>query len=167
MDLFILRHGIAAELGTRRSARDADRALTPKGKREVRQVAQAMEALDLSFEVMLSSPYTRARQTAEIVAEALGLEKKLKLTNRLAPGGSARELISLLHKFEPIPERVLLVGHEPYLSQLISLLISGGPNASVTLKKAGLCKLSTDSLRFGHCATLRWLLTPKQMCLLG
>jgi phosphohistidine phosphatase len=166
MDFFILRHGIAAELGAGAGARDADRALTPKGKREMWQVARAMKLLDLSFDLILSSPYTRASQTAEIVAEALGLEKKLELMDCLVPHGNAREFISLLNKYKPAPQNVLLVGHEPYLSQLISLLISGGSTASVTLKKAALAKLSTDSLKFGHCATLKWLLTPKQMRLL-
>jgi phosphohistidine phosphatase len=166
MDLFILRHGIAADLGVGTRARDADRALTPKGKHEMWQVARAMKLLDLSFDLILSSPYTRVSQTAEIVAEALSLEKKLELTDCLMPHGSARELISLPNKHKPAPQNVLLVGHEPYLSQLISLLISGGSTACVTLKKAALAKLSTDSLKFGHCATLKWLLTPKQMFLL-
>ena len=166
MDIFILRHGIAAELSVGTSARDADRALTPKGKREMWQVARTMKLLDFSSDLILSSPYTRAFQTAEIVAKALGLKKKLELTDCLVPHGNARELISSLNKYKPAPQSVLLVGHEPYLSQLISLLISGGSTASVTLKKAALAKLSTDSLKFGHCATLKWLLTPKQMCLL-
>jgi phosphohistidine phosphatase len=57
----------------------------------------------------------------------------------------------------------MLVGHEPFLSQLISLLVSGDTESSVLLKKGGFCKLSTEHLKHGKCATLEWLLTPRQM----
>src|ERR1035438_4666613 len=78
MNLFILRHGIAVEPGTHGYEKDADRPLTPEGERKLLQIAEAMEALDLTFDLILSSPYLRARQTAEIVAEALrqGLEEE-------------------------------------------------------------------------------------------
>jgi phosphohistidine phosphatase SixA len=62
---------------------------------------------------------------------------------------------------------VLLVGHEPYLSGLVSLLASGGATLTVVMKKGGLCKLTTGSLIHGRCATLEWLLTPKQMALMA
>jgi phosphohistidine phosphatase len=56
-----------------------------------------------------------------------------------------------------------LVGHEPYLSQLISLLVSGREDIGIDFKKGGLCKLEAEKLRYGKCAQLIWLLTPKQM----
>ena len=62
---------------------------------------------------------------------------------------------------------MLLVGHEPYLSGLISLLVSGEATCAVVMKKGGLCKLSIESLKPGRCAALEWLLTPKQMGLMG
>ena len=61
------------------------------------------------------------------------------------------------------PARTLLVGHEPYLGRLISTLLTGGPDLTLTLKKGGLCKLTVSRLRYGRCATLEWLLTPRQM----
>ena len=57
----------------------------------------------------------------------------------------------------------MLVGHEPDLSQFVSLLITGSTDAAIELKKGGLCKLTTEQLTFGQCATLNWLLTPKQL----
>ena len=90
-----------------------------------RQIAEAMEALELSFDLILSSPYLRARQTAEIVAEAFKARKRLELSDSLTPGGSTKKLVELLNRLQPSPESVLLVGHEPYLSGLISLLVSG------------------------------------------
>ena len=167
MNLYILRHGIATEPDARPFAKDADRPLTPEGKRKLRQVAGAMEALELSFDLILSSPYLRARQTAEIIAEALKAHKKLELSDSLTPGGSARKLVDLLNHLQPPPESVLLVGHEPYLSGLISLLVAGDASFALVMKKGGLCKLSTGSLKPGRCATLEWLLRPKQMALMG
>ena len=75
MKLYILRHGIAVEPGTPGYETDADRPLTSEGERKMRQIAGAMEALELSFDLILSSPYLRARQTAEIVAEVLTARK--------------------------------------------------------------------------------------------
>jgi phosphohistidine phosphatase len=166
MNLFILRHGIAVEPTAHGFEKDADRSLTPKGERKLGQIAEAMEALDLSFDLILSSPYLRARQTAEIVAEALKASKRLELSDSLTPGGSTKKLVELLNHLQPPPESVLLVGHEPYLSGLISLLVSGDASLAVVMKKGGLCKLSTESLKHGRCAALEWLLTPKQMALM-
>ena len=167
MNLYILRHGIAVEQGTPGYEKDADRPLTPEGERKLLQIAEAMEALELSFDLILASPYLRARQTAELVAEALKAHKKLELTDSLSPGGSTKKLVEFLSRLQPGPENILLVGHEPYLSGLVSLLVFGEATSAVVMKKGGLCKLSTDSLKPGRCAALEWLLTPKQMALMA
>jgi phosphohistidine phosphatase len=167
MNIYVLRHGIAVELGTAGFTKDAERPLTPEGERKLRQIAAAMDALELSFDLVLSSPYVRARQTAECVAAALKARKRLELADCLKPSGSTTKLVDLLNRLKPVPESVLLVGHEPYLSELISLLVSGKDSFAVIMKKGGLCKLSTESLQHGRCATLEWLLTPKQMALMG
>lgn len=163
MKLYFLRHAIAVEHDAQGFENDADRPLTDEGKRKLREVAAAMEALKLSFDLILSSPYVRARETAEIVAEVLGQSKRLELSETLTPGGSTTQLVELLNHRQPAAEKVLLVGHEPYLSGLISLLLSGKEDLPVTMKKAGLCKLTAESLAHGRCARLDWLLTPRQM----
>ena len=167
MNLYVLRHGIAVERGTPGLGQDADRPLTAKGERRLWRITAAMAALELSFDLILSSPYLRARQTAGIVAEALRARKKLELLDSLTPGGDAKMLIAYLNGLGPAPEHVMLVGHEPYLSGLIARLISGSVSSAVTMKKGGLCKLTATSLRYGRCASLEWLLTPKQMQLMG
>ncbi|HEV2438405.1 MAG TPA: phosphohistidine phosphatase SixA [Verrucomicrobiae bacterium] len=163
MNLYILRHGIAVERDEPGFKTDADRPLIPKGKRQLRQIAAAMKNLEVHFDLILSSPFLRARQTAEIVANALRLKKRLAFSDELTPDGEPKALIQQLNELKPAPESILLVGHEPYLSQLVALLISGRAAPSVELKKGGLCKLETGVLSFGRCATLAWLLTPKQM----
>jgi len=167
MNLYILRHGLAVEQGTAGYANDADRPLTPKGERKLCLIAEAMEELELSFDLILSSPYKRAGQTAEIVADVLKVSKKVELTPTLEPGGSSKELIEMVKSIKPAPEEVMLVGHEPYLSSLISLLVAGDTSVQVEMKKGGLCKLSVDSLKHGRCARLEWLLTPRQMRLMA
>src|SRR5258708_861307 len=167
MNLYILRHGLAVEHGAPGYAKDSDRPLTPKGERKMWKIAEAIEAMKISFDLILSSPYVRTRQTAEIVAEAFNARQKLEFHDSLIPHGSSKKLIDFLNGLKPEPESVCLVGHEPYLSELISLLVSGGSNLSVTMKKGGLCKLTVESLKHGRCAALEWLLTPKQMGLMA
>jgi phosphohistidine phosphatase len=167
VNLYLLRHGIAVDPSTAGCETDSERPLIPKGEHRLREAAAAMEKLELSFDLILSSPFIRAKQTAEIVAGELKLKKRLEFSDELAPGGSSKALIQKLSGWEPSPENVLLVGHEPGLSRLVSLLVSGGADAAIEMKKGGLCKLEAGELRHGRCARLAWLLTPSQMELMG
>jgi phosphohistidine phosphatase len=142
---------------------DSLRPLTREGERQMAQVTRAMKKMGLEFDLILSSPYARAKKTAEIVAEKLKLEKRLKFANELSCGGDPQQLVNQLASLKPQPENVLLTGHEPYLSGLISTLVFGDAGAPIDFKKAGLCKLKMEGLRYGQCARLCWLLTPKQM----
>ena len=166
MNLYLLRHGLAVERGTPGYEDDATRQLTPKGRRQVREVAAAMQAMELRFETILSSPLVRAHQTAEITAAGLKLKKYLAFADELSPGGPANKLVEKISELKSAPENILLVGHEPDLGELISLLVTGKKGAGLALKKAGLAKLEIENLRAGQCAMLAWLLTPKQMKLM-
>ena len=161
MDLYLLRHGLAVEAGTPGHSTDAERPLTKEGVAKMKEIAEAMEELGCRFDLIISSPYSRARQTAEIVARKLNASKHLDFSDALAPHASARELINLLEDRKPKPDSALLVGHEPNLSRLISLLVSGDQHLNVVLKKGGLARLSISSLKHGRCAELEWLLPPK------
>jgi len=166
MNLYLLRHGVAVERGTRGYENDDERPLTPKGRRKLRCAVKAMRAMDLSFDAILSSPLVRARQTADMVGK--GLHKKVTLTEHLAPGAKFATLIRYLRGLKPTPENALLVGHEPDLSELASLLMAGSADAlAITFKKGGLCKLSAEQLQAGKCASLEWLLAPSQMELMA
>ncbi len=161
MEIYLLRHGIAVEHGAH-GERDEERALTSEGRRKVRDVAAAMRAMKLSFDVILTSPLVRALQTAEIVAESLRLKKRLQVTEHLSPGVLPVKQIKWLGNLRPLPGRVLLVGHEPNFSELASHLLTGGRHLTMNFKKAGLCKVSAERPGPGR-ATLEWFLTPKQM----
>ena len=167
MDLYCLRHGVAVDLEAGGCVRDAERPLTPGGERKLRAVVKGMRAMNLSFDWILSSPYLRARETARIVARGLQSLDRLQLADCLAPGGSPRKTVENLCRLEPAPSGLLLVGHEPGLSELISTLVAGNPDLGIVMKKGGLCKLTIPTLKLSRCAALEWLLTPKQLIGLG
>ena len=157
MEIYILRHGIAVERGTPGYKKDSERPLTKEGEDKMHQIAEAMLGMELKFDLILSSPYIRAAQTAQIVANEL--DEEVTFTDALIPDGNPLDLIAEIN--DEKPQRLLLVGHEPDLSRLASVLITGGSDAVIELKKGGLCKLTSDKLTFGQCATLNWLLTPR------
>jgi phosphohistidine phosphatase len=167
MDIYILRHGLAVELDDPDCRRDAERQLTGEGKRKLEHVADALQAMEISFDLILTSPYKRALQTAEIIAEAFGLKKKIQCTGCLEPGASPRELIEFINGLKSSPENLLLVGHEPDLSRLTSLLVGGDFNVAITLKKGGFVRVKCEQLEHGQCGSLEWLLTPAHMLLMA
>ena len=164
MELYFLRHGVAVERGTPGYKDDPARPLTPKGRKQLKKISSALRKMELSFDVILSSPFLRAKETAEIVAKNLKLGKNVAETDSLKPGGNGKNLCHQLAKLDA--QKILLVGHEPELSRLIALLISGDDSLAVDFKKSSLCKLDIVKLRHGRCATLAWLLTPGQMKLM-
>lgn len=163
MDLYILRHAIAVSREDARFRRDSERPLTAKGTAKLRKVVRGMKALGLSFDLILTSPYVRARETAELVADGLGAATKVERTPNLAPDGDPRAVMTLIGSRRREGESILLVGHEPCLSRLISVLVSGDERTAITMKKAGLCRLAIQGPRYGRCARLEWLLTPAQL----
>ena len=139
---------------------DSQRPLTRKSAKRMRRTAEGMRALNLSFDVIYTSPFVRAKQTADIVATVFDAAKKLRETETLAVDGNPEELTTLINNADAAFESVLLVGHEPYLSDLVSKLVCGDSSSSLTLKKGALCKLTVAALTYGRCATLDWLLPP-------
>ena len=163
MKLFLLRHGAAGQRNMRKYPNDDARPLTGEGKRETLLTARSLRRQKFEFDEIISSPLTRARQTAEIVAKVY--KKEVKLTPYLAPGTKVRDLMQYLARTCAKASSVMLVGHEPDMSTTISVLISGHEGANIRLKKGGLCKLDVESLRAGKCAELDWLLTSRQIAL--
>jgi phosphohistidine phosphatase len=161
MELYLLRHAQAVEPAGKGFEIDSDRVLTPEGKTRAREVGRALNQLRLSFNVIVTSPYVRARQTAEIVAGVMDVDDLLIVSNHLAPTGQAAALIGELNRRYSHLERVLVVGHEPSLSELASKLVTGNFRLPLNLKKAGLIKLEVDVLRYGRCATLEWVIPPR------
>ena len=159
MNLYFLRHAIALDRAEWKKS-DAERPLTDKGRKKMIQNAKGMKRLGLTFDWILTSPYRRAYDTAHIVAAEYKTLKNLRLSKSLTPEGDPKALVRHLALDFRAWESILLVGHEPFLSHLISVFI-GGSALNVDFKKGGLCLLTADSLAYDRCATLEWLLPPK------
>jgi phosphohistidine phosphatase len=167
MNLYLMRHGIAVSADQPGIESDSARPLTPKGIKRIRRVARGLRRLGISFDALLTSPLLRARQTAEIVADTLGLETRLEELSELTPENSVDHLISGLARFHDRDD-ILLVGHQPLLGHLFSFLISGkNTSVAVDFKKGGVCRIEIDVLPLDSPGTLHWFLTPKQLRLLG
>lgn len=159
MKLYVLRHAPAVPRGTPGYAADTRRPLTAAGIRKMKRAAVGLRALKVKPDLILSSPYPRARDTAKIAAAALKRTRQLKFSKALVAEGNPQDVIRELREKHATCKSVMLVGHEPYLSRLISILITGKPGAAMLLKKGGLARLRIE----GRQATLEWLLTPWQL----
>lgn len=161
MDLFILRHGEAGKkLAT--GNRDFERSLTVAGQKEVAHIAKSLKDMGIKFDFILTSPLKRAHQTAAIVSKIFKNEKKMEDWDELKPEGNRPELYRKLTQFKQ-QSSVLIVGHEPYLSDMISEIIFDGKGKHVVLKKAGLAKIGIISASPKLHGELKWLLTPRHM----
>ena len=167
MILYLLRHGIAEDKIAGKHKNDSERRLTKEGIDELRLSVKGMKALKLGIEHVLASPYVRTKETAEIVAEGLGIKKGLKYSENLQCGMDPKKLLKELAEKYYSKDRILLVGHEPHMSALIAVLTSGNEFGSIQMKKGSLCKVEIDRPVYGLCGTLKWLLTPKQLILIG
>ena len=149
MQLYFLRHGEADWPGW--TEPDDERPLTDFGKKEVRQVAKFLDRLNVNPDLIVSSPLPRALQTAEVAAEQL--ETKLRQDEALEPGFGISELSTLLKRHHS--KALMLVGHEPDFSSVISALTGG----FIKMSKAGIALVDLDpETQKGR---LLWLFPPK------
>lgn len=167
MQLLIVRHAIAEDRveHAARGLQENDRPLTTKGMERMRQGAAGLKRLVARVDVLAASPLERARQTAAIVQDALGAPKPV-LRDDLSPESSPSALARWLGAL-PQDGTVAVVGHEPHLSELIGWLTTGEAHSTVELRKGGACLLEITGTPRPGSAVLLWLLTPKQLRLLG
>jgi phosphohistidine phosphatase len=161
MDVFIVRHGKAGLPGP--AAGDPERELTEQGKEEIEGIARWLASRRIAFDIIATSPLVRARETADIISNILGLEDRQTLWKSLSAGGDPfRAYREVVHQHEG--SVILLVGHEPMLSLLISMFITGDQDASISLAKGGIAKIRNVIIEGDQArGELHWLLTPKQV----
>jgi phosphohistidine phosphatase len=160
VDVYILRHGKAENAGP--GMGDADRRLTKKGREEIAAAGRWMAAQELRFDLIAASPLIRAQETATIIAGCLGEKDCLVTWKVLAPGGNPDTVCRLIGK-HPDVRTILLVGHEPLLSAVISRIIIGDENASIAMSKGALAKIREFSYALSPSGELHWLVTATQM----
>ena len=166
MEIYLLRHGDAADRVTGGYARDEERPLTEAGREEARAATEALVGLGGAIDLVLTSPLVRAEQTAGIAAQILRPARGLEHSIPLAPGGDPEETIAALLGAGSV-RGVLLVGHMPDLGDLAGWLIWGQPEATLALRTGGLCRITTPARPTAGSGDLRWLLPPKLLRRLG
>lgn len=157
MEIYLLRHGIAEE--TKLGSADATRALTQKGRQKLRQVLSLVRSAVARPSLILTSPLVRAVQTAEVAAEVFAYQGELLRTKALLPTASPQGVWQELRAHQK-EQKLLLVGHEPLLSQIVSYLLAA-PRLRVDLKKAGLVRIDVETFSAVPSGTLKWFVTPK------
>lgn len=160
MKIYVIRHSDAVDQGTPGYEDDSLRPLTENGCDKAKKIASALKGLGVKPDIIVSSPYVRAKQTAEILAKKLKYKEELAFSDTLTPMGSADSIIGEIVEKYSVDELVL-VGHEPCFSKLIGTLTAGNPGLAVNVRKGSVCCLSADDLRKERKAVLEWFLTPK------
>jgi len=162
MDLYFIRHAIAQDLGNKNDFSDEKRALTGDGRSRMRDIAKGLARLGLDVDLLLTSPLVRAVETASIVAEALELKNsEVKQTRNLAPSADAHALFAELKSYGA--SSIGLVGHQPDLGDLVSMIVGGSGGLSIDLRKGGVCYVEVTETIPAFRGDLVWLLTPKQL----
>jgi len=163
-ELYLIRHGLAAERGDNYPD-DTKRPLTSRGIQRLKREARALNALDVSFDVILTSPLVRTRQTAEAMASTLRVPPAIINTPSLAPGGAHAALVDDLEKQSHRKKKIALVGHEPGIGELAARLL--GLRKPLEFKKGGICRIDVTALPPTGPGQLRWFLTPRILRKLG
>ncbi len=159
-----MRHGPAGDRDAwRRAGRpDAVRPLTQRGSKKAREAAEGLMRAYGRLDVIATSPWTRAAQTAALLARACG--GAVAERAELIPDRRPEELLAWLSSRRE--KRVALVGHEPHLSRFASWLLTGRERAFLLLKKSQALLLELPQPRPGA-AVLLWSLSPRQLRALG
>jgi phosphohistidine phosphatase len=159
MQLYIVRHGIAIDREDPKCPPDPERYLTEEGVEKTKRVANGVAALGVTADLMLTSPYVRAAQTAEIFASALDYSKqKVRRTDLLLPGAEPSLLFRELAK-DKQAATVFLFGHAPQLDDIIATAL-GSKRHVTALKKAGVALIELKRLS-PPIGSLVWLTIPK------
>jgi phosphohistidine phosphatase len=164
MKLFILRHAVAEE--RRPDFPDSKRALTEKGRAELKRALLGMKKLKVRPEAIVSSRYRRAWDTAVEASLTLLGEERVSQCDALKPGGAPAAVWAALKHYSSL-DSLMIVGHEPLLSEFAAFVLSS-PQMSIKLKKSGLIRIDVNGLGGNRVsAEFRWLLTPQQLAAAG
>ncbi|HEY4219116.1 MAG TPA: histidine phosphatase family protein [Gemmatimonadaceae bacterium] len=168
MQLLIVRHAIALSRETfSATGKDDDlRPLTQDGRRKMRRIAKGLQSLAGHPDVLAASPLTRAQETGQILAEVYGMKLGAPV-EALRPEAHFTMFATWTRELDDEATLIAVVGHDPHLSGLVTWLMSGNTEPTVTLKKGGACLLKFDGRVRRSGPVMDWLLTPSQLRQLG
>jgi phosphohistidine phosphatase len=156
MVIYFLRHASAGE-SLSNPKKDEKRALDKTGIEQCGEVGRALTALDVQVDIILSSPLKRSAQTAALVGNELGYEGKLVFEDALRPAATFADFRKMFDRYAKL-ENVMVVGHNPNLSEFLGRSISAsGCEASVELKKGAVARVEMNR----NSGSMLWCITPK------
>ena len=159
MNLYILRHGIAAERGAEYLDDDL-RPLTDKGIRRMRREAKGMDAIGIAPDLIISSTLVRAIETAEIVQQGLSVTPRIITSEALVPSAHPSRIVQDLADSHTALESVMVVGHEPHMSSLVSYILTGRVSWLIDMKKGALVSIDLSPSGRGQ---LLWAMAPRHL----
>lgn len=163
LQVFIIRHGLAEPRG-KAWPDDSKRPLSEDGVDGLQRTGRGLRALDISFGVLLSSPFVRASQTAKVLADAWRPRPPVVLVDSLAPGGTFDAIFADISTHAR-QGRAAIVGHEPGLGEFTAALI--GLSQPLEFKKGAIARVDVDRFSAGATGSLRWLMPPRMLRALG
>lgn len=156
MIIYFVRHASAGEQMSN-PKKDEKRPLDADGIEQCGYMGRALAALNVQPDVIVSSPLKRATQTASLIGNEIGYEAKLQLEPAMRPEGSFADFRRMLDKYSK-HEAIMLVGHNPSISDFLSKIIAkSGCEAQIDFKKGAVARVETER----RAAILNWFLTPK------
>lgn len=157
VELYLLRHGIAAD--GEAGQPDADRPLTAEGRKKLRSILRSAAAAGVSPSLIMTSPYRRAVQTAQLAAEVFGYRGDVLRTNALVPGSSPQAVWDEVRVHRDHGQ-ILLSSHEPLMSAAAAFLL-GCAALTVEFKKGSIARIDLERFGASPHGALKWLLAPK------
>jgi phosphohistidine phosphatase len=165
IELYLIRHAVAGERGPAYPD-DRLRPLTEEGTARFRQAVRGLAAMKITFDLILTSPLVRARQTAELLVSGLPGHPRMDTLDALAPGGRAPLIMeAIAQRSRQRLNRIALVGHEPDLGELAARLL--GARGAIQFKKGAVCCIELQGRLAGGPGMLLWHLTPRVLRRLG
>jgi phosphohistidine phosphatase len=161
MQIYLMQHGPNLS-----KDEDPEESLSPKGKAQVSKAAQAIKRMGLSFDVIIASPKERSKQTAALVASAVGYPEENILESELVKAMTPAEDTIEYLKQHADKESVLIAGHLPSLAEVASTLLTSGSKATIQFERGGIGRIDVDSLPTNE-GKLRWYLVPDQLSLMS
>jgi len=157
MEIYLFRHGIAEDGEPGKP--DSSRELTPEGHKKTAEVLKLARKAGVRPTLILTSPYARARQTAQIAADELGYASDILPVDSLVPHSSPENVWKDIRDHAD-QTSILLAGHEPLLSRMAAYLLNA-PSLRVEMKKAAIVRIDLESMRAAPHGVLRWMIVPK------
>ena len=160
MEIYLMQHGSALP-----KEQDPDEGLSPGGEARIHASGKALKKMGISFDVILSSPKKRSKQTASIVAKEVEFPpEKIMETEKVKAMTPPEETIKALAEYAG-NQRILIAGHLPSVAEVASFLLTEGSKATIEFERGGCCRIDVEDLPT-HSGHLRWYLTPEQLKLI-